>query len=135
MESAGARVLAVPFDIEPKELKKLMSKLNGIYIPGDHSSLVSNGQYSRLVAAVVQNAQSLNEEEGNHFPVAAFEYGALTLLQDALKSKGFGAQLDHQQVDKRFHYQALKHPDQTFLFDSVAEADLQETFLRSTFYN
>lgn len=38
-------------------------------------------------------------------------------------------------MDKRFHVDYLKHPDETFLFDSIKEADLVETFLRTVFYN
>lgn len=38
-------------------------------------------------------------------------------------------------MNKRFHLDYLKHPDDTFLFDSIKEADLVETFLRSHYYN
>ena len=56
LESAGAKVMAVPWDVSPKELKKLMQKLNGMYIPGDQRSLLENPQFSRTVAAIVQYA-------------------------------------------------------------------------------
>jgi hypothetical protein len=119
LESAGARVLPVPFDLSPTELKKLMTKLNGLYIPGDHESLLADSQYSRTIAAIVQYAQKINEEEGNHFPVVGFEYGALTMLQDAAKDRDFGKAHAPQHVGKRFHFEALKHPDQTLMFDAV----------------
>lgn len=44
-------------------------------------------------------------------------------------------ELPEELVNKRFHLDYLKHPDETFLFDAVKEADLVETFLRTVFYN
>ena len=90
LESAGARVIPFDYDIEPKQLEKLMHQVNGIYIPGEHLSLMANSQYSKTVSSIISKAQLLNEQEGNHFPVVGFEYAAITMLQDAVKDKGFG---------------------------------------------
>ena len=43
--------------------------------------------------------------------------------------------MHEEQVNKRFHLDYTKHPDDTFLFDSIKEVDLVETFLRTVFYN
>ena len=43
--------------------------------------------------------------------------------------------MPQEQVDKRFHFEARKLPDETFLFDAIQEGDLKETFLRSIFVN
>ena len=40
LEAAGARVMPVPIDMSLNELKSLMGKLNGLYIPGDSSELL-----------------------------------------------------------------------------------------------
>lgn len=79
LESAGARVVPVDLDMHPKELMILMKKLNGVYIPGDYN-LLDHPEFSRTVSEIVQHAQVFNEMEGNHFPIAAFGYGAISLL-------------------------------------------------------
>lgn len=52
-----------------------------------------------------------------------------------MKDHTFGHILPEDLVDKRFKLDYTKHPDDTFLFDSIKEADLVETFLRSYTYN
>lgn len=134
LESAGARVVPIDLDMHPKELMNLMKRLNGVYIPGDHD-VRGHPQYSRTVSEIIQHAQVFNEMENNHFPVVSFGYGALTMLQDTVKDRHFGHKLHEEQINKRFHLDYVKHPDDTFLFDAVKEADLVETFLRTVFYN
>ena len=53
LESAGARVTPVSMDQSRSDLKALMSKLNGLYIPGDHSSLLTNQMYATFIDNVV----------------------------------------------------------------------------------
>jgi hypothetical protein len=134
LESAGARVLPIDLGMNPKELQILMKKLNGVYIPGDHN-VRGNQEFFRTVSDIVQHAQMFNEEAGNHFPIAAFGYGGLVMLQDSVKNNNFGHKLTEDLVEKRFKLDYTKHPDDTFLFDSIKEVDLVETFLRSYYYN
>lgn len=68
-----------------------MRNINGLYIPGDYVDVLQNEQYKKTIATIVQIAQDINEEEGNHFPLAAFEYGALSLLKDAAKDEDLGS--------------------------------------------
>jgi len=79
LESAGARVVPIDLDMHPKELMNLMKKLNGVYIPGDHDTM-GHPEFTRTVSEIIQHAQVFNEMENNHFPVAAFGYGAVTML-------------------------------------------------------
>lgn len=55
LEGAGARVVPIDLDLHPKELMNLMKKLNGVYIPGDHSS-VQDPDYFRTVSEIIQHA-------------------------------------------------------------------------------
>ena len=41
MEAAGARVIPIDFTMEKHHLEKILSQINGIYIPGDSPDLVS----------------------------------------------------------------------------------------------
>lgn len=56
-------------------------------------------------------------------------------MKDAAKDEDFGEELSKDLVNKRFHQEALKHPDETLLFDSVKEQDLESAFLMAKFYN
>jgi len=55
LESAGARVVKVDYTDSMQELKKQLSVLNGLYIPGDSSSLVEkkNIEYTQKVRDIL----------------------------------------------------------------------------------
>jgi hypothetical protein len=41
LETAGARVIPIDFTMEKHHLEKMLSQINGIYIPGDSPDLVT----------------------------------------------------------------------------------------------
>lgn len=45
LEAAGARIMPIPLDLSFRELRSLMGKLNGLYIPGDSSELLHDEKY------------------------------------------------------------------------------------------
>jgi hypothetical protein len=65
LESAGARVIPIDFSRDEDELGAILSQINGLYIPGDSKTLVSDGKvgldFIKGVRTVLQWAQQHNE--------------------------------------------------------------------------
>lgn len=65
-------------------MNKLLSQLNGLYIPGNSKLLVIDGAaypYTKAVQRILKWAQSHNEEEHQHFPIMGVSYGMLALIK------------------------------------------------------
>jgi gamma-glutamyl-gamma-aminobutyrate hydrolase PuuD len=56
LEAAGARVVPVSFLLPEKELAALLSKLNGLYIPGDNKNVLDNEDYGIAVKQILKYA-------------------------------------------------------------------------------
>jgi hypothetical protein len=83
LESAGARVVKVDYTDNMELMKKQLSVLNGLYIPGDSPSLVEkkNIEYTQKVRDILLWAQNHNEEETMHFPIMGVGYGYLSMIR------------------------------------------------------
>ena len=53
LESAGARVVPVNYRLKPSQLQKVLSQLNGLYIPGDDSNILANDKYMAAIALIL----------------------------------------------------------------------------------
>jgi len=63
LESAGARVVPVDYTLNEEKMNEQLSKINGLYIPGDSKSLVTreNFQYTKQVQRILKWSQIHNE--------------------------------------------------------------------------
>lgn len=64
-----------------------LSKINGLYIPGDSKSLVTSGNnfgYTKAVQKILKWSQLHNEKEANHFPILGVGYGFLSMLKSQI---------------------------------------------------
>lgn len=75
IESAGARVVPIPFDLSKSELKKLFLGLNGLIFPGGDASLWSNETERRNMSVMTRAGQYLiqlaieSNLKNNYFPI------------------------------------------------------------------
>lgn len=56
LESAGARTIPVDFTLDISEMKPLLEQVNGLYIPGDSSRLITPHQeydYTKRVQEIL----------------------------------------------------------------------------------
>lgn len=60
LEQGGARVVPVNYRLTPSKLKKLLSQINGIYIPGDSANILSNDLYMGAIRTILAWAQLQN---------------------------------------------------------------------------
>jgi phosphoribosylformylglycinamidine (FGAM) synthase-like amidotransferase family enzyme len=83
LESAGARVVPVNFNLDHEKMKTQLKQLNGLYIPGNSKTLVSHGDYpyTKTVQRILRWAQVHNEVEDQHFPIMGIGYGMLSLIK------------------------------------------------------
>ena len=57
LEQAGARIVPVNYRMKLTALKKLLSQLNGIYIPGDSPNILNNTRYMYTILSILEWAQ------------------------------------------------------------------------------
>jgi hypothetical protein len=86
LESGGARVVPVDFELNDEQLSDLLGSLNGLYIPGDSKSLVQKGNYkfTEMVRRILKWSQKHNEKEAQHFPILGVGYGSLAMLKSQM---------------------------------------------------
>ena len=91
LESAGARVVPVDYTDNLDVMKKQLRNLNGVYIPGDSSSLIerANIEYTHKVRDILLWAQNHNEEDDLHFPVMGVGYGFLSMIRSQTKNTNY----------------------------------------------
>lgn len=82
LEAAGARVVPVSFLLPRDELVQLLGKLNGLYVPGDHKSILDNEDYHGSVETILRYATEQNKFY-NAFPVVFTEFSFILMLQQA----------------------------------------------------
>lgn len=68
------------FLLPREELVSLLGKLNGLYVPGDHKSVLDNEDYHVSVETILRYATEQNKFY-NAFPVVFTEYSFLLMLQ------------------------------------------------------
>jgi len=79
LESAGARVAPVRYDLPQAELKSILSSLNGLLFTGGDQSLNAGTPYFETAKFIFDIAVAMNTA-GDHFPVC------LCLLLTILRS-------------------------------------------------
>ena len=72
--------MPVSFLLLKNDLFTLLSKLNGIYLPGDNANVMDNDDYALTVKAVQKFAQEQNEAY-NSFPVVFTQWSFLLMMQ------------------------------------------------------
>lgn len=84
LESGGARVVPIDYTQEIDLIKSELESINGLYIPGDCSSLITYGErleYTKKVQKILLWAQNHNNEANQHFPIMGVGYGFMTLIK------------------------------------------------------
>ena len=87
LESAGARVVPIDYSLSAEDFKKRLREINGLYIPGDSSTLVHHGNlgYTNAVKLALLWAQTHNEENNSHFPIMGVGYGFLSMIRSQMR--------------------------------------------------
>ena len=81
LEAGGARVVPVDFTMDPKELRRELASLNGVYIPGDTKDSYEDEQYLDAVREILAFASTENLDKEKHWPVVGVSWGMLSLLR------------------------------------------------------
>jgi hypothetical protein len=84
LESAGARVVPVSFLLPEDELRALLDKLNGLYIPGDNQAVVGNADFAQAVHVAYKFAHDENSRYES-FPVVFTQWSFVTYMREISK--------------------------------------------------
>ena len=134
LESAGARVIPIDFNMKEDEMNRLLGQINGLYIPGDSESLVTDGNwgFTKAVRRILRWAQKHNEKESHHFPVLGVGYGALAMLRSQMKDE---AVFDRVRASGKLQQNLVHDPKHTFLFDEFTRESLEQTLDKVKFFS
>ena len=112
-----------------------LSKINGLYIPGDSKSLVTSGNnfgYTKAVQKILKWSQLHNEKEANHFPILGVGYGFLSILKSQIFDDKEFTQVS---AGGKQQLNLVHDPKHTFLFDNYEKADLEDTLDKIKFFS
>lgn len=86
LESAGARVIPIDYTLDEDKIKEILNQINGLYIPGDSPSLVTDGNwdFTKTVRKILKWSQQHNELESSHFPILGVGYGTLAMMRSQM---------------------------------------------------
>jgi len=80
LQAAGARVVPVSFLLPESELIELLSKLNGIYVPGDNKACLDNPDYVSSIEVILKYVKEQNEFY-NSFPAVFMNWSFNLMLR------------------------------------------------------
>lgn len=134
LESAGARVVPIDHTMNDEDLEKMLSQLNGLYIPGDSKTLVTDSQwgYTKMVRRILRWAQRHNEVESQHFPILAVGYGALAMIRSQMKDE---AELTQFAPGGGYQQNLVHDPKHTYLFDEFTREQLEDVLDKIKFFS
>ncbi len=99
-----------------------LSKLNGLYIPGDSEKLLTDQRYIGVLKSIIDWAEEVNKQKKNHFPIFANSYGMLAFLRTFAGPHASYVQV----VPGNYHINLFKKAEDTFIYDSPAEQTIRE---------
>lgn len=85
LESAGARVVPIHYNLPDNELEKAINSINGLYIPGDHLDIVNDENYAKHLNRILNKIEKYNDDHEWILPVFGVKYGFLNLLYREVK--------------------------------------------------
>ncbi|KAL9646878.1 hypothetical protein ABK040_013738 [Willaertia magna] len=72
LESAGARVVPIEYDLPESELRKIFESVNGVLFPGGGTALTENGKFTKYLhsqSLFVQWSKEAFERNNDYFPI------------------------------------------------------------------
>ncbi len=79
--------MPIRYDVSSKELDSILSKINGLYIPGDHVDIVEDRIYAKHFKMIISKVDTYNSENAWFVPVFCIKYGYLNLLYNEVKNR------------------------------------------------
>lgn len=117
-------------------MKRRLSKLNGLYIPGNFRNLIEdrNGDihYVKAVQRAIEWAQLHNEQENNHFPILGVGYGCLAMMRSQSDYKKFYTEFEAR---GRLQVNLAHKPEHTYLFDEYKLEELEQILDKISFFS
>ena len=125
LESAGARVIPIDFTLDLTDMKPLLEQINGLYIPGDSSRLVTPHQeydYTKKVQAILSWAQHHNEKSDKHFPIFGIGYGMQAMIKSQTDDDLYMAEIAQ---GENLQINLAHEPQHTYMFDEYNHEELE----------
>lgn len=134
LQSAGARVVPIDWQLDDEKTQQLLSQINGVYIPGDSKSLIQKGnfQFTQAVRRILKWAQHHNEKESSHFPILGVGYGALAMLKSQMvEARDFTPFTPRGKLQLNLAHD----PKHTYLFDEYEKDELENILDKVKFFS
>jgi pterin-4a-carbinolamine dehydratase len=126
-------VVPVDYRLSQSSLTTLLKQLDGIYIPGDASAVLSSTTFLNTVYNIIVYAQSANK--GGHFPVVAVSYGLAAAIKCQTSSSTTVSTLPPTLQSAELQMHLLVAPSSTYIYDSMTTTETTDLFLNITVYN
>lgn len=137
LEQAGIRVVPIDYRLAKHERDELLRQLNGLYLPGDSHSTVTDEAYRHAFLDSMAFAEESALEKKEHFPV--FLMGNSLNSYVLARSRG-NSRLQNMaakgltQRNSRVEL-AVENPADTYIFNSLDRAETQAVFNTAQFFN
>ncbi len=104
-----------------------------MYIPGDTPIILENERYLNKVRAILQWAQTKNQDD--HFPLVAVSYGYLALMMAGIQNEGTIKTVDNFLLWTSAELNLRLRPEDTYLLDGYNLQTAESLLNNVTFYN
>lgn len=134
LEQAGIRVVPIDYRLGRDELVALFDQLNGLYLPGDSQTAVTDETYKSAFVIAMAYAENEAFEEQAHWPVFLMGNSLSTWIRSKQTSKGVLTDMGaYRHTNSRIDL--VEHPDDTFLFNKMSREEKQAMFNTAQFFN
>lgn len=133
LQQGGARIVPISYRLNADQLNRILTQVNGIYIPGDTPIVLENERYLNKVRAILQWAQDKNTDD--HFPLVAISYGYLALMMAGIQSEGTIKTVESSLMWTSAELNLRLRPEDTYLLDGYSLQTAESLLNNVTFYN
>ena len=137
LEQGGARIVPISYRLTDNQLNRILSQVNGVYIPGDTPIILENERYLDKVRAILQWAQDRNQQQSpkDHFPLIAVNYGYLALMMTAIKGQNTIQTVSSDILWTSNELNLRIRPEDTYVLDGYSLQSAESLLNNVTFYN
>ena len=134
LEQAGVRVVPIDYRLERNDLVALFDQLNGLYLPGDSQTAVTDETYKGAFVIAMAYAENEAFEEKVHWPVFLMGNSLTTWVRSKQTEKGVLTDMGaYKHTNSRIDM--VEHPDDTYLFNKMSREEKQAMFNTAQFFN
>lgn len=134
LEQAGVRVVPVDYRLPTEERYALYDQLNGVYMPGDSHTAVTDDLYKMAFYDTLNYQEQVTHEQQEHFPLFLMGNSLTTLVRAKQSSSNHLTAIKPMRHES-FEVKLIVEPSDSYLFNQMSPSETQAVFNTAKLFN